>query len=214
MKKFLIILMLFAVNAKAGTLVYNDSGNIGEFRATNTGIVDGTATIVFSVPNLSSQMNTVNGSFIAPEAISVPGPITLLVTSTGVNTYSLGLDPPEYQKVIGDTPGAQAILNFNLQTGVTPLANFFNASGIVTGLEANLNPNYDFSLFSAGTGTINFTFTATAFNGATDFASFFATSGAVAVGNGSFSQAIPEPKSVILFGLGIMLLPLFKYISG
>ena len=192
--------------AQAGTVVFTDSGNIGEFEMTNTGVVAGTARVVFSVPAASSQLNTVNGAPIAPELVSVNTPVTMLVTPAAAGTYDLALVPSTYTKTIGDTPGAQAVLAFNLERGVTSalLPDFFNAAGAVTSVLANADPLLDFGQFAAG-GAINFTFTATSFTGASDFAGLFATPGATAVGNGSFSQAaIPEPASVLLFGLGLL----------
>jgi len=202
----LVALAMATASTQAGTVVLNDSGDIGAFMATNLGVNgSGTATIEFDPTNSVSQVSTVNGSFITPELSKVNGPITLFVTPTGAETYNLALSPPTYNQTIGATAGAQAILAFNLQTGVAPtvLPQFFNMSGHVTSLVADLNPNLSYSLFKNG-GDINITLTATAITGAPTFAAFLRTPGAVAVGNGSFSQAaIPEPGSVILLGTGI-----------
>jgi len=193
-------------SVQAGTVVMTDSGNIGQFRATNMGVSGGTATVVFDIPNFTSQLNTVNGLFLAtPEQTAVPGPVTLLVTSTGPETYNLSLVPSTYEQTIGATPATQAILDFTLTKGVAPdvLPNFFNMSGAITSLVTNSNPNLDFSKFEPG-GFQNVTLTATSFQNAASFAGFLATPGAVAVGNGSFSQsAVPEPASAALLGIGL-----------
>ena len=194
----------------ASITVLNDSGNVGQFMATNLGVgVGGTATIQFAAPNVASQLNTVNGSFLAAaEPTAILGPVTILVTPTspGSENYNLALVPPVYQQVVGATPGSQAILDFNLKNGVAPaiLPNFFNMSGLITGLAANADPALDFSKFLGG-GTQNITLTTTSYTlGVTSWAGFLATPGAVATGNGSFSQqAVPEPASVVIFGVGL-----------
>jgi hypothetical protein len=209
---FAVTLMAAAVTSlgsaqAAGILVTTDSGNIGGFTATNEGVVGNTATILFAVPNETSQMNTVNGLFITPEPTAVIGPLTLtvMVTAAGSENYNLALVPPTAVQTVGGTLGSQAIMDFNLQHGVAPsvLPNFFNMSGLITSLVANLNPNLDFSNFAHG-GDQNITLTATSFTGATSFATFFQNVGATAVGNGSFSQvAVPEPTSVGMLGVGM-----------
>jgi hypothetical protein len=204
----LAVMSLAGSAAQAGTLVLSDSGSVGGFTMTNTGISGGTATIlVTGSPNAQSQINTVNGLSVPPELVTVNGPVTLLVTPSGAETYSLALVPSTYTKTIGSTAGAQAELAFNLTTGQAPavLPTFFNASGIVTALLANANPTYDFSQFANGLGTINITFTATSFSpGITGFADLFTDVGASATGNGSFSQAaVPEPTSMMLLGIGV-----------
>jgi hypothetical protein len=193
--------------AQAGTTVITDSGSIGGFKMTNTGISGGTATILISgLPKTESFMNTVNGATITPVPVTVNGPMTLVVTSTGPETYSLALSPPTYTKSIG-APGAQAQMSFNLTKAVAPtlLPNFFNACGAVTALLANAKPTYDFSKFGLPDATEHFTFTSTTFGGgANSFATLFSKVGATAVGNGSFSQqAVPKPASMVLLGIGM-----------
>jgi hypothetical protein len=203
----LAVMSLVGSGAQASTLVITDSGTIGGFKMTNTGIAAGTATILITgIPNTASFMDTVNGSTVTPEPVSVNGPVTLLVTKTGVETYDLALSPPTYTKTVGATAGSQAQMAFDVTKGVAPavLPNFFNASGHITSLLANANPTYDFSQFGNGLGLIHFTFTATSFTSATSFADLFATVGATAVGNGAFSQqSVPEPASMALLGIGI-----------
>jgi hypothetical protein len=219
---FVLALALFAGQAPGGTIVATDSGNIGEFEFTNMGVSGNTATIMASIPGLASQMNTVNGVFVTPVLATVNTPVTFTVTQTGIGTYSMGLIPSTYITTIGAAAGAQALLAFTLDTGVTPitLPSFFNASGRIVALLANAEPNYDFSLFDTiGGGDVNFTFTATSFTsptGVDSFAQFFDVPGASAVGNGSFSQvatpAVSEPLSKALLGIGISgLLALRRY---
>lgn len=199
----------------ASTLVLQDSGNIGEFSFTNTGIISATATISVSVPSVTATINTVNGLIVPPEPIKVNTPLTFTVTPIGGGQYNLTLAPGIF-KTVGATVGSQAILGLNLTQGDTPAAlpNFFNASGPVTNVTANANPLYDFSSFSNGLGKVNFTFTATSFGGgATSFATLFSTVGSTAVGNGSFSQiaGVPEPASVAMMGLGMGSVGLMMY---
>jgi hypothetical protein len=203
--------MLIATSAtQAATLVLTDSGTIGGFTMTNEGISGGTATILITnIPNAQSFVNNVNGVTVPQEPISVNGPVTLLVTSTGGGNYNLALSPAEYTKTIGSGT-ATAQLTFTQTTGVAPTAlpNFFNSSGLVTSVVSNANPTYDFSNFANGKGEMNFTFTATSFTGgATSFQSLFAKKGATATGTGAFSQlstaVIPEPASMALLGIGM-----------
>jgi hypothetical protein len=197
-------------SAHAGLVVLTDSGNVGQFQATNTGVSGGTATIVFSIPNVSAQLNTVNGSFLNPDvptAVLGEPNITLLVTPTGAETYNVVLVPMTYEQTVGATLATSAVLRFGLQTGVAPtvLSDFFNVSGQITSLEANANPTLDFGAFAKG-GSINITFTATSYTDAGSFAQFLATPGATATGNGSFSEAaVPEPASVAMVAIGIAL---------
>jgi hypothetical protein len=202
-----IALSMIVPVSGASILVTTDSGNIGAFTFTNTGVISGTATILVSVPLVGSTVNTVNGVIIPAEAVKVNTPLMFTVTPTGSNTYALNL-PAGAVKTVGGTIGQQAVLPFNLTKGDTPatLPNFFNASGPITALIANNNPLYDFSLFGNGKGLINLTFTATSFTGATSFADFFGNVGSTAVGDGSFSQAaivVPEPTSVVMMGMGL-----------
>jgi hypothetical protein len=193
--------------------VITDSGSIGGFTMTNAGISGGTATILITkIPNAQSQMLNVNGTPITPEPVSVPeaseAPVTLLVTHTTGDNYSLALMPATYDKAVGGTVGAQAILAFDQTAGSAPsiTPKQFNTTGAITSLVSNLNPTYDFSPFGAPGGTINFTFTATTFTGAgvNSFASLFTHAGATATGSGAFSQiAVPEPASMSLLGIGM-----------
>jgi hypothetical protein len=205
----LALMSLASPAGRAATVVLTDSGSIGGFTMTNTGIVGTTATIVISgQPNTTSQLNTVNGVSVPAELTTFSGPITLLVTPVLLNSYSLALSPPTYTKTIGAVAGSQAELAYNLSTGATAavLPAFFNASGHVTSVMSNANPLYDFSNFANGLGTFNVTFTATSFGGgATSFDSLFTTVGATATGNGSFSQiaTVPEPASWALLGIGM-----------
>jgi hypothetical protein len=213
MRALILAMMLLAAlvpgpTQAASIIVATDSGNLGEFNFTNTGIISGTATIAVSVPSLISTVNTVNGAIVPPEPVKVNTPLTLTVTPTGAGEYSLAL-PAGITKTVGPTVGQQAIMTFNLTRGDTPAAlpNFFNASGPVLALLANANPLYDFAAFSNGLGKINFTFTATTFTGVSSFASLFSTVGATATGNGSFSQAaaVPQPASLAMLGSGLAL---------
>jgi hypothetical protein len=205
----LVVMGLAVPGAQAGAiLVDNASGTIGPYTFTNAGISGGVATIIFSgEPNSQSVINTVNhAGFSPPELTTVDGPVTLLVTKTGAETYSLALSPPTYTETVGTTVGSQAKMTFDVTSGVAPtlLPNFFNASGAITSLLANADPSLDFAKFATG-GTINFTFTSSAFGGgATSFATLFSIKGATAVGTGSFSQAaVPEPTALALMGIGI-----------
>jgi len=204
----LAVMTVASSAARAGIVVNTDSGSIGGFTMTNMGISAGTATILISgIPNVNSEMNTVNGANIPAEPTTFGGPITLLVTQTSPGVYSLALSPSTYTKTVG-TGAASAELTYNVSTGVAPaqLPSFFNATGHVTSVVTNANPTYDFSRFANGAGIFNATFTATSFSGgASSFASLFTNVGSSATGNGSFSQIaqVPEPASLALLGIGM-----------
>jgi hypothetical protein len=206
--------------AQASTVVVTASGTIAQFTMVNTGISGSTATIlIVGEPNNNSFMNSVNGANVPNEPATANGPITMFVTATGPNSYSLALMPATYTGTIGGTPGSQAMLAFNQTTGATisSLPFFFNSSGAITAVTANLNPTYDFSNFDNGKGTLNFTYTATDFLGATSFDTLFATVGATATGNGAFSllsAAIPEPASLALLGIGVAGIVAMRRIFG
>jgi hypothetical protein len=204
----LAVIGLAGSAAQAGRVVVStDSGTIGGFTLTNTGISGGITTLVYTgTPNTTSFINTVNGSTVTPEVTSVQGPITLEVKQVGPESYDVTLVPPAYHQSVGPT-GTQAELTFNAQTGVAPaiLPNFFNVSGQILALIMNNDPTYDFSKFALG-GSQNITLTATSFTGAGvhSFAALISTPNATATGNGSFSQAaVPEPAAVALLGIGL-----------
>jgi hypothetical protein len=206
----LAVMGLAASTTQAGPiLVSTDSGSIGGFKFLNAGIdASGVATImVTGLPNTSSAILNVNGPTLGtPEPTTVNEPLTLFVKLTSPEHYSLALSPPTYTQTVGNTPGSQAMLAFDVSAGVAPsvLPKIFNAGGNITSLLANKDPNLDFSNFAAG-GTINFTFTGTTFSGGkASFADLFATVGESVIGTGSFSQAaVPEPASIALFGVGM-----------
>lgn len=202
------IALAMGSGVQAGVVVMTASGGIGGVELDNLGISGGTATIeIERVPNLFSFVNTVNGNTIVPQdPVTVQGPITLLVTQTAPEQYSLALSPATYTEAIGVTPATQSIMAFNMKTGVAPavLPNFFNMSGNITSLLSNNNPTYDYSMFAKG-GDLNLTFTGTTFSpGISSFADLFTHVGSSVVANGSFSQsAVPEPSPLVLMAIGI-----------
>ena len=127
----LAVMSLAGSAAQAGTIVVStDSGSVGGFTMTNLGISGGVASLeITGLPGASSRINTVNGVTVPAEPVSVSTPVLFSVTPTGSGTYSITPTNPPYTKTIGDTPGAQAIMDFNLSTGATPpvLPQFFNA---------------------------------------------------------------------------------------
>jgi hypothetical protein len=203
----LVVISLAGSGAQAGrVVVLTDSGNIGGFTITNTGINNGVATLLYTgTPNPSSFMNNVNGAVVSPEVTEIsPGPITFTVKATSPGNYAVSLVPPIYTQSVGGTVGSQALLGFDLTSGGTFGTTFFNVIGNITSVMANNDPTYDFSSFTAG-GSQNITLTATSFaGGASSFATLFSMVGGSASGSGSFSQiAVPEPASFALLGIGM-----------
>jgi hypothetical protein len=161
---------LASSTAQAGIVVLTDSGSIGGFEMINMGVSGLTSTIeITRQPNPQSHIDTVNGVSVAPDLQGVDGPVTLLVTRLAgqAEKYTLGLVPSTYVTTVGATPGSQAEMAFNVSTGLAPtlLYDTFQMSGRITALLANADPTYDFSKFANGSGSLNFTMTATTFTG-------------------------------------------------
>jgi hypothetical protein len=192
-----------------GVLVTSDSGSLSSFRMTNLGIAGGVTSLSLDLLDDGQHLETVNGVAV-PNDANAKGtfvePILLSLTPTGgpTQSYTVSLTPATYLKTYG-TGAASASLTYNLLTGQAPTAlpNFLNLSGRVLSVPTNANPAYDFSLFTAIQGIMNITLTATAFTGTSSFTGLVSTVGATATGSGSFSQAVPEPASMALLGIGM-----------
>jgi hypothetical protein len=198
---------LFIPTARAaGINVVTDSGTVGAFTLTNTGISGGVATLSLSlIMPPTEALQTINGS-----SVSFPGmftsPIMLEVTSLGGGSYSI--TSASYTKTFG-TGSAIASLTADITSGLTSGTSFFNLSGLVTSLVTDNLPGFTFINFANGTGKSDVTLTATSFSGgATSFASVVSMAGASATGSGAFSEiaqtSIPEPISLALLSLGLV----------
>jgi hypothetical protein len=206
---------LASSTARAATLVYTDSGDLGSFTLTNTGLISGTTyglTLVLTTPG-AENLVTINGvpTF---EPASFMTPITLHATFVSPGDYDVSLVPATYLKTFGTGP-ASASLTYDIKEGTTISVNkdFLNLVGNVTSVVTNALPGYDFTPFTVPGGIHNMTLTATDFIGASNMDGVLTHAGAVAAGSGAFSEAaVPEPASLALIGIGMSGLVAFRRI--
>jgi len=177
---------MFAASAQAATIiVHDDSGG---------GTVDVLGTAAGAdVNNFHSAITEINGS-----VVSIPLNLDTLhlfdsggvITGTGTKTIGV--------------MGNEAVLTFAITSG-TVMPHFVNLEGMITGVTppgtvTSGGNTYDFSQMFPG-GVINITFTKTV---NTDYTTVFNHPGHNALTSGlGLQQAVPEPTSMALLGIGM-----------
>jgi len=183
--------LMFAVSAPAqagSVIVVTDSGG---------GSVDVTGTAAGAdISNFNTTLTEINGS-----AVNLPlSFVTLHITDTAGVISGTGT------KTIGDTSTTgTATIGFTITSGVVA-GSHFNLDGIITSVSApgtvgSGGTTYDFSkLFPGGLIVLAIDKTGT------DFGTIVNHPGATALGSGfglQQSQAVPEPASLALLGIGM-----------
>jgi hypothetical protein len=174
---------LFAVSAPAeagGILVLEDSGG-------GTVDVHGTAAGA-DVTNFNTMITEINGvavSFLLTLDTLHITDVGGVITGTGVKTIG--------------SPGAQAILDFSITSGIV-FGSHFNMDGVITGVVSNNLPGYDFSAFKNPGALITLAIDKTG----TNYANIVNHTGTVAKsGFGLQESTVPEPASMSLLGIGM-----------
>jgi hypothetical protein len=189
--------MLIGSTAQAaGTPVANDAGVLGVFTLTNNG--GGSFTLSLSGP---SSLNIINGAPIG----SIPASFSASINFTA-NADGTGVSSGDYTKTFGTAPDA-ATLTFSLssaQIGTGDNGNGLLLGGLISAVDPNALPGWDFSTMVGGTNSFSLS-GAFYTGGAHSIADVFATAGASVLGGGSFSEvgAVPEPASMALLGIGL-----------
>jgi hypothetical protein len=185
-----------ATEAKAaGTLVTSDAGDFSWSLSSN-----GSGTAILTFTNVG--LTTVNGTTIATVSSSLStltiayteltgppptGSYTFNFVSTGTKTFGTG--------------GASASLSYSTTTAGTNLIGSLGIDGTipaVTNPITNALPGFDFSPFASG-GNINLSLSDTG----VDIGKII-VSGGSASGTGGFTEnAVPEPASLALLGIGM-----------
>jgi hypothetical protein len=204
-------------SAAHATLVSSDSGSVGSFTLLNTGISGGVSHLELTFTSPASEaLQTINGGSVSGIGALFTTPVSLDVTPNGANTYTVTSIGTTAKVFTDAASGTSAELEWNLSSASTTVnPNVLNLAGNVTSVTTNglvnAGTTYDFSPFTNGSGSNKITLTATSFSGGiSSMASLIATAGgtATATGNGSFSEtaanAIPEPASLALMGIGVI----------
>jgi len=212
----LAAMSLFGSAVQAGSIsVISDSGNLGPYELTNLGISGGVSHLELDLTKASSEsLDTINGNVVSGITAAFTAPVFLDVTGSA-GTYSISLTGGTYTKTFTDAAGTSAELSWNLTSGTTSGASFFNLTGSVTSVISDGLAGYTFAPFESGTGLNDITLVARQFGGGvSSFDTLISTPGgtAMAIGNGSFSEstAIPEPVSIALLGIGLSGLLTFR----
>jgi hypothetical protein len=205
-----VLLFGFAATGAQAGLVFEDGGQFN-YTLTSTG-TPGMVTISFNNVLLSE----INDTALVTDIHSSLSTLTLATTKLSgpgappTNAYVFSMVGLGNTKTFGPTAGSQAILTYDLTGPANGLAlrvggvGFLNLSGTLplqvvspAGTGNNALPGLDFSPFANG-GSIGLTFNKVG----ADIGAIIANGGTL-TGTGGFTQAVPEPASLALLGIGM-----------
>jgi len=194
--------LLFSGTVAKAVLVTSDAGSIASFKLTNLGA--GSFQLDLTGPGALTAINGVAPAPAIAAAFTTPVLFTASVAGTTVTVTGGGAGTKTFTDPAGGTATlSYALTGGDIGTGINK--NGLILAGLISGIGSNAVAGYDFSPLVGGTHTWSLAGAIYSGIGVTSMASVFATTGATVTGSASFSelQAVPEPATVALMGIGL-----------